>query len=197
MNRPKFSIIAVDYEHHVPRERMIRGLQSLANQTFKDFELIICHDGPKEKPYNEEIDFESMNLNPLIINTEIKHGMWGHPSRDKAMRIANGEYFLQFNIDNILYSNCLETIANNIENHLDYKIFIFSIVHHKNGNHNFQGIPPNHCNIDALQLVAHREIWKKNNYWHDYEESSDGIIYQKICSSDKWFDISDVLAENF
>jgi glycosyltransferase involved in cell wall biosynthesis len=60
MQRPKFSIIAVDYEKHVPRDGFRKGIESLANQTFKDFELIICHDGPKEVPYSDEIDFAAL-----------------------------------------------------------------------------------------------------------------------------------------
>jgi hypothetical protein len=67
---------------------MRRGLQSLADQTFKDYELIICHDGPKSIPYENEIDFKEMGLDPIIINTEQWHGRFGHPSRDKAMRYS-------------------------------------------------------------------------------------------------------------
>jgi hypothetical protein len=64
--RPRFSIIAVDYEKHVPRAGMVRGLESLAKQTFKDFELVICHDGPKETPYEDEIDFKDAFLSATL-----------------------------------------------------------------------------------------------------------------------------------
>ena len=68
-NTPKFSVIAVDYEHHVPRDGFRNGIKSLADQTFKDFELIICHDGPKTTPYEEEINFEELGnkLNMEVI----------------------------------------------------------------------------------------------------------------------------------
>jgi len=197
MKRPKFSIIAVDYEHHVPRLGMKKGIESIANQTFKDFELIICHDGPKEIPYEEEINFSELGLDPVITNTESKHALWGHPSRDAAMRIAKGEYFLQFNIDNLLKPECLETIAKKINENENIKIFIFSILHWKLGGINFSGIPPVLCNIDALQLVAHRDIWKENNYWNNYENWSDGIIYENLCRSNSWIHIPEILGENF
>ena len=196
MKRPKFSIIAVDYEYHVPREGMVKGLQSVANQTFKDFELIICHDGPKDKPYEEEINFKELGLNPIIINTEIRHAMWGHPSRDKAMRIANGEYFLQFNIDNLLYPDCLEKISKHIDE-TQKKVVVFQIKHWKQGGILFSGVPPVHYGIDAMQLVAHRDIWEKTCYWYDFQETSDGMIYQNICSQNEWSELPELLGENF
>ena len=88
MKEPKFGIIAVDYENHVPRQGMIDGLQSIANQTYKNFDIVICHDGPKAKPYSEEIDFAGMGLSPHIINTPNWMGEWGHYSRDLALTYA-------------------------------------------------------------------------------------------------------------
>jgi hypothetical protein len=197
---PKFSIIAVDYEKHVPRNGMVNGLKSLVNQTFKDFELIICHDGPKEVPYSEEFDFSQFKNKPVFMNTPVRMNDWGHSSRDMAMKKAKGEYFFQFNIDNILYPNCLEKINEEIEE-ADSKIIIFSIIHHKHfpGSFNFifTGLPPIANNIDAMQLVAHRGIWGREGYWYNKEPASDGIIYEKMCQKYSYVSIPEALGENF
>jgi hypothetical protein len=213
LTRPKFSVIAVDYEFHVPRPGMIAGLDSLANQTFKDFELIICHDGPKYITYQEEYDFASKGLDPIIINTPERMNNWGHSGRDMAMKIANGEYFIHFNIDNIFYPNAFEELNKKIES-VDEKIIIFLIkhwkwLHHlkgKNGlvpvNKNdpngalFRGIPPIFCNIDCMQLVAHRDIWEEMNYWYDTDINSDGIIYEEMCKRYPWAELDICLGEN-
>lgn len=194
----KFSVIAVDYEGHVPREGMIRGIESLANQTFKDFELIICHDGPKNIPYEEEIDFNGLGLDPIIINTPEHMHHYGHYSRDMAMRQATGEYFIQFNIDNLFYPEAFERIAKTLDS-IQEEIVIFQVKHFKinGGAIPFPGIPPHHCNIDAMQLVASKRIWTEIDFWHRKEESSDGLIYQDMCSRYPWAELPELLGENY
>lgn len=198
MVSPRFSIIAVDYELHVPRPGMKQGLHSLANQTFDDFELIIIHDGPKNIPYHEEFDLSVFKNEPIILNTPERMNDWGHSGRDMGMRLASGEYFFHFNIDNLLYKNCLETISNKIDE-TGTLVTIFSILHYKinGGTVPFHGLPPKHCCIDAIQLVAHRSIWENIGYWYNKESTSDGIIYEKICNEYPWVHIDEVLAENY
>jgi hypothetical protein len=192
----KFSIIAVDYEHHVPRQGMINGLNSLANQTFKDFELIICHDGTKEIPYEEEVNFNELGLSPIIINTEQRMNDWGHSSRDMAMKMATGEYFIQFNIDNKFYPEAFEKI-NNCINDTSSSVVIFTVVHSKYGNMILTGIPPIPNHIDCMQLVAHRNVWQDINYWYNKTFSSDGLLYQEITSKYKYVSIKECLGENY
>ena len=195
---PKFSIIAVDYEHHVPRTGMRQGLLSLAAQEFQDFELIIIHDGPKNVPYEEEFDFSVFKNPPIFLNTSERMNNWGHSSRDLGMRNATGEYFFHFNIDNIMYPDCLEEIKNKIEE-TNSKVIIFTIKHHKidGGANPFRGIPPYYCNIDAMQLVAHRDVWSKIGYWYDTHEQGDGALYQRIGEEFSWVNIEKILGENF
>ena len=50
---PKFSIIIIDYDQSVDRAYMQRAIQCLMVQTFSEFEIILLHDGPKEKSYEE------------------------------------------------------------------------------------------------------------------------------------------------
>lgn len=194
---PRFSIIAVDYEGHVPREGMRNGLRSLANQTFKDFELIICHDGPKQIPYEHEVDLKELGLNAVIMNTPERMEDWGHSSRDYAMRRADGEYFIQFNIDNVFYPDALEKINKKLDE-ITEQIVIFQVRHFKAaGGSVFRGIPPKHCFIDAMQLVAHRKIWENVGYWYRKEGTSDGLIYEDMCNRYPWAELPECLGDNF
>lgn len=193
----KFSIIAVDYEFHVPRPGMKQGLNSLLNQTFDDYELLIAHDGPKGLKYQDEFDLTQFKNKPIVMNTNQRYNDWGHTLRDTAMKLASGEYFFHFNIDNQLYPNCLETISQKIDD-TSSSVVIFSIKHFKAaGDTKFTGLPPTHCHIDAIQLVAHRNVWKNIGYWYNKETTSDGIIYERICNEYPYVHIDEILAENY
>jgi hypothetical protein len=204
---PKFSILATDYDKHVLRDKAAQGLLTLSMQTFKDFELIICHDGPKEKTYEEEgIDFKSLNLDPIIINTDKRYNDWGHTSRDKMLKMAKGDWIIHFNIDNILYPQALEMISNRMDQLKklvkDPERFsvIFYIKHWKidpSGSTIFKGIPPKLMKTDLLQMVISRKIWEEIGYWYNKKERSDGVIYEEIGKKYQWAVLPIVLGENF
>ena len=202
MKNPKFGIIAVDYEHHVPRSGMIEGLKTITNQTYQNFDIVICHDGPKSYDYSEEAGFNELGITPHIINTPEWMGEWGHYSRDYAMRYAyenmpDCDYYIQFNIDNQFEPHAFETIKNKIED-TESGIIIFTVRHYKAaGGQPFRGIPPVNCNIDVMQLVAHKDIWADTGFWYRYEGTSDGFIYEKMCSENSWVNIEECLGDNF
>lgn len=203
---PKFSILVTDYEKHVSRDKAYQGILTLSLQTFKDFELIICHDGIKEKTYEEEgFDFKSLNLDPIIMNTDKRYNDWGHTSRDEMLRIAKGEWIIHFNIDNILYPQALEMISNRIDQLKDSVkdperfSLIFYIKHWKfyPDGRVFKGIPPKLMKTDLLQMVISRKIWEEMGYWYNKKERSDGVIYEEIGKKYQWAVLPIVLGENF
>lgn len=177
---------------------MKQGLESLALQSFNDFELVLVHDGPKGIPYDQEFDLNKFKNYPIIMNTPTRNNDWGHSSRDAGMRIAQGEYFFHFNIDNNLYSNCLQRISDEIDR-TGSPVIIFCIRHYKaaGADAKFTGLPPKHCHIDAIQLVAHRDVWEKVGYWYTKEGTSDGMIYERICNEYPYVHIDEILAENY
>lgn len=194
---PKFSIIAVDYEHHVNRTGMRVGLQSLVDQTFKDFELIVIHDGKKNIPYHEEFGFNQFQNPVVFLNTEQHMGDWGHSSRDLGMRHATGDYFIHFNIDNVFFPNAFQRISEEIDR-TEAQVLIFCIKHYKAaGGAIFTGLPPAHCHIDAMQLVAKKEVWENVGYWYTREGTSDGIIYEEICKRFPWVHLNECLGDNY
>jgi hypothetical protein len=211
----RFCVISRDYEHHVPREHnpdkvfstsIHRGLESLSNQTFKDFNVVICHDGPKEKTYKQDkVDFKKLGLSPHLINTTERFGVWGHHSADLAMRYAYendlGDYYIHHNIDNEFFPEAFQLINNAIETY-NRNVIIFEIYHWKIYGKEamdtpWTGLPPVRQSIDSMQLVAHKDIWKEIGFWNSKEKESDGILYEEICKRFLYHHIPIVLGHNF
>ncbi|MBA3960905.1 MAG: glycosyltransferase family 2 protein [Chthoniobacterales bacterium] len=195
--KPRFSIIVVDCDRHTPRPSAKWGVDSILSQTFRDFEVIFVHNGFKDKPYEEEFDLSSLKRVKTVYLKEIADD-WGNTSRHYGSRIADGEYILHFNIDNQLYSTCLEKVNEFIEkDDVRKDMIVFSIIHHKNAERILTGNPVRFQHIDCLQVVASRAAWESIGFWHRHEYEADGHLYMELSDRYPPFYIDEILAENF
>lgn len=201
---PKFTIIATDAENHVPRNKMREGITSLNKQTFKDFELLIIHDGPREGSYDEEL--KDLPENTKFLTTDKHYGIydmdkfwagygWGHHSRDLGLNEASGDYIIHFNIDNILYPNALQVVSDKIDR-TGAEVVIFACKHEKFDVKYFSGIPPVMGKIDLLQCVVSKRAWDLIGGWYRYDHSSDGYLFQEIIDECGYVHVEEVLGEN-
>lgn len=92
-----------------------KAIQSVLNQTFKDWELIVINDGSTDG--TEEIlkKYES-NDKVTVVNQENK-GLTR--SCNIALRLANGEYVMRLDGDDYLDENALLVMVNHMEQNLD------------------------------------------------------------------------------
>jgi hypothetical protein len=217
-SNPRFSIIGIYYQGVHPPEVFTRGVGSILNQTFKEFELLIYHDGPLTEPVPEV-----NGVVPEVRCMDRRYNDWGHTLRDRGIREAVGDYILMFNLDNILYPNCLETLdresrrasvlfgQNKQPVDLD-NILIFPIVYHdmqrflqywlrlpRNSGTKLimTGNPPVFGQIDCMQLVMKRAIWLQEGGWKDKSEASDGVMYPRFCSTYGYRGVGEILGEHF
>jgi hypothetical protein len=195
--QPKFSIIVVDNDTHTPRDAAKRGVDSILAQTFRDFEIVFVHNGVKETRYEEEFDLSGVQKVKALYLKELSND-WGNTSRNYGLMIADGEYVLHFNIDNLLYPTCLEKVNQFLEKDgVRKEMVIFSIIHHKNAERILTGNPVRFRHIDCLQVIASRIAWESIGFWHRTEYESDGYLYLELSTKFQPFYLDEVLAENF
>lgn len=108
-HKHKFSIIVPHYDKSVTDNIFCEGIQSLIDQSFKDFETLIYHDGPLSRPLP---DIYKKLSNVKVFATKHRENNWGHGNRDRGIKQAQGEYIIHFNPDNLLFNNALEEIDN-------------------------------------------------------------------------------------
>jgi glycosyltransferase involved in cell wall biosynthesis len=191
----KFSIIVPHYDQSISDEMFRRGMNCLLEQTFKDFEVLIYHDGPTSRdiPMPDDERFK-------LRVTKERENNWGHSNRDRGIRKAKGQYIVHFNPDNVLYPEALEEISKEADKEyevaLSNDIIIIPVLmrgmqtngrmlwrNKDNPQDNymiFTGYPAIMNNIDAMQLVMKKSKWISYGGWGDLIEQADGMMYPRF-----------------
>ena len=103
----KFSIIIAAFN---AEKEIARTLESTLNQTYSDYEVIVVNDASTDKTAEIVAGFDKVRL----VNNEINMKAGG--SRNNGLKVANGEYIIFLDSDDILASNdVLEKLAKAIE----------------------------------------------------------------------------------
>jgi hypothetical protein len=213
---PLFSLIVVHYQGTISRETFARGVASLQNQTFRDFEILCYHDGPL-------LDSDAPQPVPIRATPQ-RFNDWGHSLRDIGIREARGDYLVFFNADNVLYPFALETIAKELRRpnrifiqHTGHpldtdNIVIFPILMHDmqrflsdnvrlppgSGCYTIlTGNPPQMGLIDCMQLVMKRQLWLAEGGWRDKRQAGDAYMYPQFAAKYGYRAVGPVLGEHF
>lgn len=107
---PLFTVIVTDYEPAVPRDYFRRKMACLAAQTCDDFEVLVYHDGPKARSYEDDLADGPLHPATQFVVTQARIGDWGHSSRDLGIRAARGRWIIHTNADNVFYPNLIATL---------------------------------------------------------------------------------------
>ena len=88
--KKRFSVIICAYNIET---YVSKAIESVLNQTFKDYELILVNDGSKDNTLNILKEYESKNGDRIkVIDNVINLGL--SKSRNIAISQANGEYIV-------------------------------------------------------------------------------------------------------
>lgn len=125
---PKFSVIIPIYN----AEKYLEScLDSLIQQNYTDFELILVNDCSLDSSYSICKKYAKDNKNIILINQEKNLGV--SAARNRGIEIAKGSYILFVDSDDFVTSNYFETIDKIISNNKaelfvigNYDYFVYS-----------------------------------------------------------------------
>lgn len=174
---PKFSIIIPVYN---VEEYIKECLDSVFNQTFEDYEVIVVNDGTKDNSMNIVKDYDVS-----IINQKNK-GL--SAARNTGVRYAKGEYLLFLDSDDYIEKELLENINNSLDNNPDLvryqgrKVFENKIVDYpEEGFNSLNGV----------------EALKKITKYHFVEPAAFYIIRRSYYEEEKFKFIEGTYHEDF
>ena len=91
------------------------AIESIMNQTFKDFEFLILDDASTDKSFEIIKDFEKRDSRIKVYQNEKNLGVVA--SRNKLLNLAKGKYIVWLDSDDIAIENRFEKQMNFLEEH--------------------------------------------------------------------------------
>lgn len=193
MKNPKISLIIPIYN---VEEFLEQALESVKNQTFKDFEVILVDDGSTDKSLDISKKYCAENENFKLIEQENKGP---GAARNAALKISRGEYIAFMDSDDYLEPKFLESLYNAaVESGADIACCNFNMYYPEKDlkiHMPFSSIPGVYSKTKALRKLIldmgiHYFVWNKLSKRKIFFENNiefDDMYFEDIATSPKLF----------
>lgn len=101
-------------------------INSILNQTFKDWELIMCDDGSTDKTYEIAKEFADKYKNIYLLRNNKNMGL--AYSLNRCLKIAKGKYVARVDADDICLPERFEIQVDFLENNPNYQVVGSSVI---------------------------------------------------------------------
>lgn len=114
---PKISVIMGMYNSSL---KIKSAIESILNQTFSDFELIICDDGSTDNSYEIVEKIAAFDKRIKLIKNPSNVGLAA--TLNNCIKLSRGVYIARMDDDDISKKNRFEVQANFLDTNLEYSI---------------------------------------------------------------------------
>lgn len=114
----EISVIMGIYNMANKKEIMRLAIESILNQTYKNFEFIICDDGSSDETYEILKEFCKKDERILLLKNNKNRGL--AYSLNHCLSIAKGKYIARMDADDISMPDRLEKQIKFLDEHLEY-----------------------------------------------------------------------------
>lgn len=165
-------------------------LESVINQNYKEYEVILVNDGSTDSSKNIAIEFCKKYSNIKFID-KANGGL--SSARNAGLEVANGEYIVFIDSDDYIRSDYLEKLYQSIsQNDSDISICNLVKVYEKKGEEEEGNLDVNcikcYSNVDVLKMIfegkifcyAWDKIYKKSLFIENNIRYPEGRLYEDI-----------------
>lgn len=181
------------------------SINSILEQTYKDIELIIVIDNPKEKEkYLKLLEKYTLNYSNIIVSCN-EENIGLAMSMNKAFELSNGDYIARMDADDISIKNRIEKEVNIIENHgYDFVFTGYSFIDEQDNllygtykyyspNEIYNSLLTTNC-IHHPTVLMTREVFSRVGGYRDFPCSQDYDLWLRLLQANcKFFMIDESL----
>jgi glycosyltransferase EpsE len=189
---PKISILFPVYNEKP--EYLTPALESIANQTFKDFELLILDDSSSEETLRILDDFSKRDSRAVVFRRNGSRGITS--ALNIGIKLAKGEYIVRADSDDVQTLNRLEKLLTYFSNHPEIEV-LGSAVSKMDASGNVNGVrlyPLSHGRIVKTSCIknpmAHPTVMirkstliKHGGYDESFSSAEDYELWCRLISS--------------
>jgi glycosyltransferase involved in cell wall biosynthesis len=180
-------------------ERYLReAIESILNQTYKNFEFIILNDGSNDKTEEIILSYDD----PRIVYIKNSKNLRIVKTLNKGISLAKGVYIARMDADDISLPTRFEKQIQHLEKHHEVDI-CGTAIKHIGCKNEVQYFPRNHNEIKVNLLFnsafAHptimgKSIYFKNHTYNDgYVMAEDYYLWASTCEKHHFSNLEDVL----
>lgn len=118
----KLSIVMPVFNHHEEVKLMV---DSILDNTFQQWELIIVDDGSDEKTLSLLMHYSDADKRIIILRRDADELKGAQTCRNKGLEYAKGEYVTFFDSDDLLTPFCLQQRVEAMDNNKDADFLVF------------------------------------------------------------------------
>jgi glycosyltransferase involved in cell wall biosynthesis len=166
MNSSKVSIIVSSYNK---ASYIFETVESIINQTFSNWELIIIDDMSTDDTLKIISNFSEEDYRILLYNNYENKG--ANYCRNFGANIASGDYFMFLDADDLLSPTCIENRINVIKKYpvTDFVVFPMGTFKNQIGDSNMFWIPKKEKALERflshdLPWAICQPLWKKESF---------------------------------
>ncbi|HAH70341.1 MAG TPA: glycosyl transferase [Succinivibrionaceae bacterium] len=194
---PKVSVLMPVYK--TDKTYLKEAIESILNQTFKNFELIIIDDCPSDPREDVVLSYKDNRI--IYIKNYKNLGI--SATRNKLISLAKGEYLAIFDHDDISFPERLEKEFKFLDSHPDVGVVgawredipSHKIVKVPEFDHEIKKILMEHFGIIHTVSMIRRSVLIENHigYEEEFSPAEDYALWLKLINTTKFYNIQEVL----
>lgn len=168
---------------------LVAAIESIINQTYTDWELIMCDDGSKDNTYQIAKKYSDKYPNIILIKNEVNKGL--NYTLNHCLKYAKGKYIARQDGDDVSLPNRFEQQIKILENS-DYAVVSSAMIYFDEQGEWGQGNPvqiPTKFDFINGSPICHAPCMVRKEVYDEVNGYSEGKYLLRVEDYHLWFKI--------